>query len=81
MDILMEGRRRAADLARQRDAALAMSVCRYERVIFRASLRLAELKDPAGAAASEARRCEGLILQAQARIDEVLGLTYTPGRR
>ena len=84
MDLRMEGRRRTAERAQEREAAVAESVGRYEQLIFRATQRLAEINSAretskgAHSAAREAHECDRLVLEAQARIDLVLGLLATP---
>ena len=83
LDIRMEGQRRTVERAQEREAAVAESVSRYEQVILRATNRLAEIDTACQtlkgtpAAAREARECDKLVLEAQARIDLVLGLTAT----
>lgn len=82
LDIQMEGRRRSTERAEQRKSDLTMAITRYESVIFRANQRLAELNAEGGhsertfaSRTHQARQCDMLILEAQTRIDELLGLT------
>ena len=83
LDVQMEFRRRAVELAHDRETAIAASVARYEQVIFRATQRLAEINAAWPTAkttvstARDASECDKLVLEAQARIDLILGLTST----
>ena len=83
LDVQMEFRRRAVEVGDKREAAIAASIAQYEHLIFRATQRLAEINAArqtskgALSAGREARECDRLVLEAQARIDLVLGLVAT----
>lgn len=93
LDLQMEGRRRADERAGERDALVALSCQRYESIIWQANLRIEELTKcvdgqvgAAGAAFNHVavraiQEQERIIIKAQSRIDELLGLTHLPSRR